>query len=132
MLSEKYEIRVFVEAVKDKNFADVGAAAGAETADLEKSEDPFLSKDYLKHMTVLEQKKFMDKRALAKDEYGQFLRHLRAYMKDDKSMTLFHKQELGHLDTIFRNISIAENPRCNRYLAALRDEMRKHAPRAGS
>jgi len=54
MLSEKYEIRTFVDAVKAKTFTEVMDAANLENADLEKSEDPFLSKENLRHMTDLE------------------------------------------------------------------------------
>jgi|GEM_PF-6644230 len=127
MLSEKYTINDFVEAIRTKTFADVENAISNENAGLADSEDPLLTKDYLKHMTMLEQKKFIDQRQRAKADYGKFIKHLRALMKDEKTTTLFSKNELGSLDTIFRNIAIAENPRCIRYLAALKAELAKQS-----
>jgi hypothetical protein len=130
MLSEKYNIKDFVEAIKAKNFEDVGHATTAENTELQTSEDPFLSKDYLKHMTIVEQKKFIDQRNVVKADYGKFLQHLRTLVKDEKTIALFNKNELGYLDTIFRNIAIVENPRCARYINALKGEMEKQAKSA--
>lgn len=127
MLSEKYNIKDFVEAIRTKNFEDVGHTTTAENTELHTSDDPFLSKDYLKHMTIVEQKKFIEQRNTVKADYGKFLQHLRTLLKDEKAIVLFNKNELVYLDTIFRNIAIVENPRCARYLAALKGEMEKQA-----
>lgn len=126
MLSDKYRVNDLVEAVKHMTFADLEKAVSREYADLAGSEDPFLNRDLLRHMTIAAQKKFTEQRNDLKAGYGKFLQHLRSFMKDERSLGQFNRHEVGHLLTIFRNIAIAENPRCGRYIMAVMAEMEVH------
>jgi hypothetical protein len=127
MLSEKYHIKDLLEAVKNMTFEDLERAVSQEYSDLAGSTDPFLNRDHLRHMTIVAQKKFTEQRNLLKMEYGIFLQHLRSFLKDEKAMGQFDKHDLPHLETLFRNIAIAENPRCGRYLAAVRANLDLHS-----
>lgn len=123
MLSKDYYIKGFVDALGERVFGDVDKAVLEELQELEKSPDPFLSQSNLSHMTMAEQKRFIAQRNQIKKEYGDFLKHLHNFMVDDKTGRSFKKNEFEYLATLFRNIAVAENPRCIRYLGMVNKEI---------
>jgi hypothetical protein len=127
VLSEKYIIREFVAALNFGTFAEVEKAIANERLEMAHSEDPYMCQDNLSRMTKTERRKFTAQRMRVKKAYRAFLQNLQIFMFDENAVASFRKIEIKHLERIFRNIAMPENPRCGRIMNAIKNEMTVHS-----